>query len=26
MVDQPLIGQMHSREWEPNPGCPQCNA
>lgn len=25
-VDETLIGQMHSREWAPNPGCPQCNA
>lgn len=26
VIDPRLIGQMHSREWEPNPGCPQCNA
>jgi hypothetical protein len=26
VMDLRLIGQMHSREWEPNPGCPQCNA
>lgn len=26
VVDPKLIGQMHSREWESNPGCPQCNA
>jgi len=25
-IDPKLIGQMHSREWEPNPRCPQCNA
>lgn len=25
-IDPRLIGQMHSREWEPNSRCPQCNA
>lgn len=24
-IDPTLIGQMHSREWEPNSRCPQCN-